>query len=117
MDYPVTLPGLRDRAEGLPPEVTAWEAYEQQLTLTGRTLLESPAARVEGNLQAFLERHPCLVPGFRSMGTPSGNAPYPAAVIRQPKLAGLHDKEARLLLDRDRQRVHQPSADRDRDPV
>jgi hypothetical protein len=89
MVYPVTLPGLRDAAEGLPPEAATWAEYERRLTLAWRTLLESPAGRVEANLQAFLEHHPCLLPGARSMDIASGHRPYPAAVIRQPKLPEL----------------------------
>lgn len=89
MAYPVTLPGLRDHAEGLPPEVAPRDEYERHVTLAWRELLESPAGRIEANLQAFLERHPCLLPGCRSMDIPSGHGPYPGAVIRQPKLPGL----------------------------
>jgi hypothetical protein len=85
----VTLPGLRDQAEKLPPEVAPRDEYERLLALAWRNLLESPAGQVEANLQAFLEHHPCLLPGFRSMDIESGHGPYPAAVIREPKLPGL----------------------------
>jgi Domain of unknown function (DUF4263) len=87
--YPVTLPGLREYAERLPPEVAPRDEYERLLGLAWRSLLESPAGQVEANLQVFLEHHPCLRPGFRSMDIESGHGPYPAAVIRQPKLPGL----------------------------
>jgi hypothetical protein len=87
--YPIALPGLRDHAERLPPEAAPRDEYERLLTLAWRNLLESPAGRIEANLQRFLEHHPCLVPGFRSMDIPSGHGPYPGAVIRQPKLPGL----------------------------
>jgi hypothetical protein len=89
MAYPVALDGLRDYAEGLRPEVAPWEEYERCLWLAWRSLLGSPAGQIEANLQAFLEQHPCLLPGCRSMSGHSGHHPYPAAVIRQPKLPGL----------------------------
>lgn len=47
----------------------------------------------ERNLQDFLEAHPCLIPGFRSFNTDSGHAPFPAAVITQPKLPELSTKQ------------------------
>jgi Domain of unknown function (DUF4263) len=89
MAYSVTLPGLRDQAENLPREVAPRDEYERLLALAWRNLLESPAGQVEANLQAFLEHQPCLLPGFRSMDIESGHGPYPAAVIREPKLPGL----------------------------
>jgi Domain of unknown function (DUF4263) len=89
MAYPVALDGLRDYAEGLRPEVAPWEEYERCLWLAWRSLLGSPAGQIEANLQAFLEQHPCLLPGCRSMSGHSGHHPYPAAVIRQPRLPGL----------------------------
>jgi hypothetical protein len=83
------LPDLLDVAEELPPELVPWEAYEQQVASAWRKLLASPEAAIEANLHHFLERHPCMLPGFRSMTGHSGHYPYPGAVITEPKLPGL----------------------------
>jgi len=83
------LPDLLELAEQLPPELVPWEEYEQQVTSAWRRLVAGPEAAIERNLHRFLEHHPCMLPGFRSMTGQSGHYPYPAAVITEPKLPGL----------------------------
>jgi Domain of unknown function (DUF4263) len=85
--YPTALPGLREVAEQVAPEAPQWPEYEHRLMLAWRALLDSPEAQRERNLQEFLERHPCLIPGSHSDS--SSHAPFPGAVITQPKLPGL----------------------------
>jgi hypothetical protein len=47
------------------------------------------ASPSEKDMQAFLERHPALVPGSRTPGNSSGHYPLHCALITQPKLQGL----------------------------
>ena len=58
-----------------------------------QALLDSEESRDESLLQAFLERHPSLLPGSHSVDGDSGHAPFPVAVIAKPKLPGLSDRE------------------------
>lgn len=46
----------------------------------------------EQECQSFLERHPALVPGARTPGSPSGHPPLHNALITQPRLPGLRSK-------------------------
>ncbi len=62
-----------------------WEEYEMRLAEAWAALLASDDSRDESNLQAFLERHPCLVPGAHSF-PPSGHTPFPGALVSQPRL-------------------------------
>jgi hypothetical protein len=57
-----------------------------------RELLDSEDSRDESLLQAFLERHPSLLPGSHSVDGDSGHSPFPVSVIAQPKLPGLSDR-------------------------
>jgi hypothetical protein len=96
MTYPTSLPGLlshAERLEELGVPATPEEEYRRLLALAWRDLWTSEAGRDEGNLQHFLEHHPCLIPGFRSFDTYSGHAPFPGAVITQPKLPELSTKQ------------------------
>jgi hypothetical protein len=76
---------------GIP--VAPLEDYERRLAAAWKNLWTGEAGRQELNLQHFLEAHPCLIPGFRSFNTDSGHAPFPAAVITQPKLPELSTKQ------------------------
>ena len=58
-----------------------------------QALLDSEDSRDETLLQAFLERHPSLLPGSHSVNGDSGHSPFPVAVIAKPKLPGLSDRE------------------------
>lgn len=69
------------------------EIYNDLLVRRWSALLDSPASRDEGLLQAFLERHPTLLPGSFSVDGDSGHLLYPVAVISKPKLPGLSDRE------------------------
>jgi Domain of unknown function (DUF4263) len=96
VSYPTSLPGLLGSAErlelsGIP--VAPLEDYEKRLATAWKNLWTGEAGRQERNLQHFLEAHPCLIPGFRSFNTDSGHAPFPAAVITQPKLPELSTKQ------------------------
>lgn len=52
----------------------------------------SPAGRLSGKFRSFLERHPSLVPGARTPGSPSGHFPLHCALITQPRLPGFHSR-------------------------
>ena len=58
--------------------------YEGFLTDQWQALLDSDDSRDESLLQAFLERHPSLIPGADSVDGDAGNAPFPIAVIAKP---------------------------------
>ncbi len=66
------------------PRAMAWDEYVPRVTSEWRALLASNASRDESKLQAFLERHPALVPSQFDLG-----AVLPRAVIAQPLLQGL----------------------------
>lgn len=70
------------------PPAISWNEYCSNLMRDWHALLNSPDAEVEKNIQIFLERHPCLVPGGQSMSGPSGHSAFPAALITQPRLPG-----------------------------
>lgn len=72
------------------PEAMPWNEYDRRVREEWRLLLDSNP--MEGAVQRFLEQHPALVPGFRSMSLASGHYPHPAALISQPKLLGLTTK-------------------------
>jgi hypothetical protein len=97
VSYATSLPGLLRSAErleelsGVP--VVSLEDYRRGLAAAWKNLWTGEAGRQERNLQHFLEAHPCLIPGFRSFNTDSGHAPFPAAVITQPKLPELSTKQ------------------------
>lgn len=55
--------------------------------------LRAEDSRDESLVQAFLERHPSLLPGSHSEDGDSGHGPFPVAVIAKPKLPGLSDRE------------------------
>jgi hypothetical protein len=71
-----------------PPSAMSWQEYSHLVMDQWQALLNSEAGLIEKNIQDFLERHPCMVPGAHSMSISSGHAAYPTALIRQPKLPG-----------------------------
>jgi hypothetical protein len=91
--FPGHLPGYRAESERTSPGRPDQEAYEHLLEDRWKSLLDSEDSRDEALLQAFLERHPSLVPGANSVDGYSGNAPFPIAVIAKPKLPGLSDRQ------------------------
>lgn len=67
-----------------------WDEYSRQVETAWHDLLNSDEGKAEAGIQAFLETHPCLVPGGQSMSGPSGHSAYPAALITQPRLPGFN---------------------------
>lgn len=74
------------------PPAISWEEYSQLVEMDWRNLLNSKEGETERNIQAFLENHPCMVPGGQSMSGPSGHPAYPAALISQPRLPGFSER-------------------------
>lgn len=77
---------------GSSPPPMPWEEYSQVVQQEWLELLNSSRAKVEANIQHFLEAHPCMVPGGQSMSGPSGHSAYPCALITQPRLPGFQAK-------------------------
>jgi hypothetical protein len=73
-----------------PPIPMSWEEYEKRLTQEWQTLLNSDPDEKE--IQVFLEKHPCLLPGAFTMTVTSGHYPFPDAVISQPPLLAIGQK-------------------------
>ena len=86
------LPGYLAASELTAPGRPCEEVYNDLLMMQWRTLLDSPASQDERLLQAFLERHPSLLPGSNTVDGDSGHTAFPLAVISQPKLPGLTDR-------------------------
>jgi hypothetical protein len=89
----VTCRGYLAESERTSPGRPDQEVYEGFLTDQWQALLDSDDSRDESLLQAFLERHPSLIPGADSVDGDAGNAPFPIAVIAKPRLPGLSDRE------------------------
>lgn len=87
------LPEYLAESERTAPGPPVEETYNRLLIERWRQLLDSPASKDEAFLQAFLERHPSLLPGSHTVDGDSGHSPYPMAVISKPKLPGLSDRE------------------------
>ena len=90
--FPGHLPGYLAESERTSPGRPHQDAYDEFLMDRWQALLESEESRDESLLQAFLERHPSLLPGSSSVDGDGGNAPFPVAVIAKPKLPGLSDR-------------------------
>jgi Shedu protein SduA, C-terminal len=91
--FPGHLPGYLAESERTSPGKPDPDTYDQLLVERWQSLLDSEDSRDESLLQAFLERHPSLLPGSHSMDGDSGHGPFPVAVIAKPKLPGLSDRE------------------------
>ena len=75
-----------------PPQPMGWDEYEQRLSQGWNYLLDSDPSEKE--VQAFLEKHPCLIPGASKMsGLKSGHYSFPNAVISQPRLQGIEVRQ------------------------
>jgi hypothetical protein len=74
------------------PPAMAWDEYEVKVQTEWTALLNSARGQDEKPIQAFLETHPCMVPGAQSMSGPSGHFAHPMALIRQPILPGFSHK-------------------------
>jgi hypothetical protein len=68
----------------------AWQSYEQRVTAEWKSLLQGKGWSNEVVLQGFLEAHPSLVPGGRSLPAhrPSGHGPIHSSLFARPRLAG-----------------------------
>lgn len=84
----ISLSGRTYQLSKLAPPAMSWSAYSERVSSEWHSLLNSPTGAKESAIQAFLENHPCMVPGSQSMSGTSGHSAFPAALIRQPKLAG-----------------------------
>ncbi len=75
-----------------PPPAPAWDEYVRDLHTKWSDLLETDPPELD--VQRFLERHPCLLPGATDNSGPGGHHGVCwSSVIRQPELPGL---DARL---------------------
>ncbi|HEV3170376.1 MAG TPA: Shedu anti-phage system protein SduA domain-containing protein [Actinocrinis sp.] len=73
------------------PRSPSWDEYSTWLVPEWQRFLESCSS--EREMQLFLERHPCLLPGATDSVGPGGHhGPSFEAVIRQPPLQGLGPK-------------------------
>jgi hypothetical protein len=72
------------------PTRVSWETYASAVTASWNALLARDPEETE--VQAFLERHPGLLPGYRSLTIAAGYSCIPPAVITQPPLSGLIKK-------------------------
>ena len=64
-----------------------WEKYEQLIIAEWNKLLNQNPGPTEKEIQSFLERHPCMVPGaFNLIGAESGHPPMFCGLISQPIL-------------------------------
>lgn len=77
-------------AEDSPPALT-WEDYATRVQQEWQRLLDRTLPVAEADVQAFLERHPAMVPGAFSTGGVgnSGHYPFLSALITQPPLRGI----------------------------
>lgn len=87
------LPGYLTHNERTSPGRPDQDTYQQFLATRWQALLESEDSRDESLIQAFLQRHPSLLPGSHSVDGDSGHPAFPLAVISKPKLPGLSDRE------------------------
>jgi hypothetical protein len=94
-------------AEDPPPALT-WEDYSTRVQQEWQRILDKTPPVPEADVQAFLERHPAMVPGAFSTGGVgnSGHYPFPSALITQPPLHGIGANIPRLHVDCDRQRFN-----------
>ena len=75
------------KIEQSPEEPLSWKQYEKVVTTEWVALLNGMSSPSEGEVQAFLERHPSMVPGaFGFVGGESGHYPRLCGVIAQPPL-------------------------------
>lgn len=81
----ITYKMIEDR-----PLPMSWEEYEKKLIQEWESLLNSNCS--EKDIQVFLEKHPCLLPGAFNMKGKSGHYPFPNALISQPCLSGIGER-------------------------
>ena len=91
--FPGHLPGYLAQSERALPRRPHQDAYDEFLMDRWQALLDCEESRDESLLQAFLERHPSLLPGSSQRGRRQRARAVPVAVIAKPKLPGLSDRE------------------------
>lgn len=70
-----------------PEDALSWAEYERIIITEWTALLSREPASLEPEVQAFLERHPSMVPGaFELLGGESGHYPWLCGLITQPPL-------------------------------
>lgn len=89
---PWPVDGLLEACAEFSPAALPSDRYLELLAPAWRALIESEESKTEAVVQDFLERHPCLLPGAFSVDGESGHAPWPYAVVSQPKLPSLSTK-------------------------
>jgi Domain of unknown function (DUF4263) len=73
--------------EAAPEPAMEWGTYERIVLEEFEGLLARTPPPPERDMQRFLEKHPCLVPGaFNVIGRESGHYPWLCGVIAQPPL-------------------------------
>jgi hypothetical protein len=72
------------------PPAEDFDSYAARLATEYFALIEAHPA--EHIVQAFLEQHPCLVPGPRSIGVLPSGYPMHSLLISQPRLPGLRSR-------------------------
>ncbi len=87
-ELPLKLEATYKQVAGPPPP--DFGPYKLRVESDLRNLIDSECS--EKDLQAFLEKHPCLIPGAWTPGTKSGHYPLHQAVITQPSLNGAECK-------------------------
>ena len=93
------------------PAAPTWDTYQAVVMQAWNALLACDPSETE--VQAYLEKHPGLLPGYRSMTITSGHTCFPPGVITQPPLAGLSKKIPDV--DCHRERLDLSCADRNRE--
>jgi hypothetical protein len=89
------LPLLLSYPDVPDPEKPSWSEYAERTQREFTLLLDSDPPETE--VQAFLEAHPSLVPGARTLGGKSGHSPLHSALISQPKLPSLESRQPDLM--------------------
>jgi hypothetical protein len=89
---PWEVPDLPSASEAASPHALDAKTYLELLRPAWQALIDSEESKQEAVVQNFLERHPSLLPGAFSVDGDSGHAPWPFAVISQPKLPDLSTK-------------------------
>lgn len=77
-----------------PEPAMEWEQYQQLILEEWEKLLNRNPRPTEKEVQFFLERHPCMVPGaFNLMGAESGHFPFFCGLISQPILPSFNHRK------------------------
>jgi hypothetical protein len=72
------------------PAATQFAEYSERISAEFKALIDSDP--LECDVQDFMERNPCMVPGAWTPGARSGHPPIHNALITQPKLPGFKSR-------------------------